>query len=120
MEDYILKQIDMIGQMLRYLARKLHLFDGNVSDVPIEIVQNEIERDGLGIDVKDIIIHENPVVYLAEELKFSDEAIETFAGIAMHTDIPQDIKDRILDDTIEYLSNKGFFSFLLQSFCDSR
>lgn len=44
MEDYVKKQIDMIGQMLLALAKKLGLIDGNVADYTMQSVQDEFKQ----------------------------------------------------------------------------
>jgi len=60
MEDYIKRQIDMIGRM-------------------------------------------HPVAFMVEELLFSDEALERFVEILMHTDADPFSKQRVLNDAVTYL-----------------
>lgn len=116
MEDYIKRQIDMIGQILLMLARKLGVGDGNVADVPVETVQDEILRNGFDFDVNMILSEEHPVAYMVGELQFSNEALETFTQIVMSSDAPDEQKDRLLGDVVDYLDNSGYFSFLLHSY----
>jgi len=116
MEDYVKRQIDMIGQMLLALAKKLGLVDGNVANYTMQSVQDEIKESGFNMEIERALSEEHPVAYLVESLQLSNEAIETFAEIVMNSDADGQVKQRLLNDAIDYLDNKGYFSFFLHSY----
>lgn len=64
MEDYIKKQIDMIGQMLMALAQKFGMYKGELPNFTIQSVQDEVAKNGLDIDIDQILSADNPVSYL--------------------------------------------------------
>jgi len=45
----------------------------------------------------------HPVAFMVEELLFSDEALERFVEILMHTDADPFSKQRVLNDAVTYL-----------------
>ena len=91
MEDFILREIDRLGEMLLMIARKLGLLDGDSPE------------------------QENPVWYLVETEKITDHSLETFIDILFHSDMEEDRKAALLDDALAYLDGKGYFSFRLHS-----
>lgn len=44
MEDYILREIDRLGEMLRLIARKLGLLDGDTPDYSLTDVKEEFDK----------------------------------------------------------------------------
>ena len=44
MEDYILREIDRIGEMLKHIARRLGLLNDNPQDYSIEHLENDKTR----------------------------------------------------------------------------
>lgn len=50
MEDFILKEIDKLGEMLRMIARKLGLLDGTAPDYTLDDVKDEIGKSALLAD----------------------------------------------------------------------
>ena len=115
MEDYILKEIDKIGQMLTLISKKLGLFDSHTPYYTLEDVKQEFNNDNLPFDLVTVLHLDNPVVYLIEDLKLSDSALETLIEIIFHSDLCEDRKNALLKDALTYLDGKGNFSFRLHS-----
>lgn len=92
MEDYIIREIDRIGEMLMLVAKRLGLF---LDDVLLQ--------------------QEAPVRYLVEQEKLSDQGLETMVDIIFHSDLDDAKKEALLNDALAYLNGKGYFSFKLQS-----
>jgi len=116
MEDYVKRQIDLIGQMLLALAKKLGLVDGDVTNYTMQCVQDEIKESGFNLDIDCALSEEHPIAFLVESFQLSNEAIETFTEIVMHSDADDDVKQRLLNDAIDYLDSEGHFSFSLHSY----
>ena len=55
------------------------------------------------------------MTYMVETLQFSDEAVETFTNIILHSDASDEAKRNILEKSVSYLDSKGYFSFSLHS-----
>ena len=51
MEDFILREIDRIGEMLLKIARRLGLLDGDTPDYTLTDVKEEFEKTGCPIDL---------------------------------------------------------------------
>jgi hypothetical protein len=85
MQDFILREIDRIGEML------------------------------MQVDLKEVMQHEHPVEYLVEEMHFSEGALEAFTEIAFCSDIEEEAKKALLQDALDYLDGRGYFSFKLHS-----
>ena len=115
MEDYIIREIDRIGEMLMLIARRLGLFGGNTPDYSLTEVKDEFGKAGCPIDLDKLLQQDNPVLYLVEEEKLSDHGLETMIDIIFHSDLDEDRKQSLLDDALAYLDSKGSFSFRLQS-----
>ena len=115
MEDYIVREIDRIGEMLMLIARKLGLLDDEKPDYSLADVEAEFTKSGCPIDLDKILQQENPVLYLVEEKKLSDHGLETMIDILFHSDLAEDRKQTLLSDALAYLEGKGYFSFRLQS-----
>lgn len=115
MEDYILKEIDKIGQMLVLIARKLGLFDNHTPHYTAEDVREEFRNGDIPFDLDAVLGQENPVLYLVEEIKLTDAGLEMFMEIVFHSDIDTQIKNALLEDTLIYLDRKGNYSFRLHS-----
>ena len=116
MEDYILREIDRLGEMLLMIARRLGLLDGNKPDYSLTDIKDEFGMAGCPIDLEMLLHQENPVRYLVETEKISDHGLETFIDIIFHSDLDEDRKQALLSDALAYLDGKGYFSFRLHSF----
>ena len=115
MEDYILREIDRLGEMLLLIARRLGLLDGDKPDYSLTDVKNEFGMAGCPIDLEMLLQQENPVWYLVEKEKISDHGLETMIDIIFHSDLDEDRKQALLSDALAYLDGKGYFSFRLHS-----
>ena len=115
MEDYILKEIDKIGQMLMLIAKRLGLFSNVAPDYTLEDMKEEFSNYDLPFDLDSVLEKENPVLYLVEEVKLTDAGLETFIEIVFHSDISDSCKLALLKDALAYLDSKGNFSFRLHS-----
>ena len=117
MEDFILREIDRLGEMLLLIARKLGLLDGDTPDYSLTDVKDEFGKVGCPIDLDMLLQRENPVWYLIEKEKLSDHGLETMIDIIFHSDLDEDRKQALLNDALAYLDGKGYFSFRLHSLC---
>lgn len=115
MEDYIIREIDRLGEVLLMIARKLGLLDGDTPDYSLADVNDEFGKAGCPIDLEALLQKENPVWYLADKEKLSDHALETIIDIIFHSDLDEDKKQALLRDALTYLDGKGYFSFRLHS-----
>ena len=115
MEDFILREIDRLGEMLLMIARRLGLLDGDTPDYSLTDVKDEFEKAGSPIDLDALLQRENPVWYLMEDCKLSDHGLETFIDILFHSKMEEDRKAALLKDALAYLEGKGYFSFKLHS-----
>ena len=119
MEDYILREIDRLGEMLMLIARRLGLLDGDTLDYSLADVKDEFDKAACPIDLDAMLAQKNPVWYLVETEKISDHGLETFIDILFHSDLEEDRKAALLNDALAYLDGKGYFSFRLHSLsCD--
>ena len=119
MEDYILREIDRLGEMLLLIARKLGLLDGGTPHYSLTDVKGEFGMAGCPIDLEMLLQQENPVRYLVEIEKISDHGLETFIDILFHSDLGEDRKTALLNDALAYLDGKGYFSFRLHALSSS-
>ncbi len=115
MEDYILREIDRIGELLLKIARKLGLLDGDTPDYSLADVKGEFDRESLPFDLETVLSQENPVWYLAATVGLSDHALESFIEILFHSDLAEDRKAALLKDALAYFYGKGYFSIRLHS-----
>ena len=117
MEDFILREIDRIGEMLQHIARRLGLLKDNPPDYSLTDVKEEFDRENLPFDLDEVLRQENPVWYLVEVEKLSDHGLETMIEIIFHSDMDEARKQALLSDALAYLDGKGYFSFRLHSLC---
>ena len=115
MEDFILREIDRLGEMLFQIARKLGLLDGGTPHYSLTDVKGEFGMAGCPIDLEMLLQQENPVRYLVEKEKLSDHGLETMIDIIFHSDLDEDRKQALLSDALAYLDGKGYYSFRLHS-----
>lgn len=115
MEDYLIREIDKIGEMLALIASKLGLgtsaiqSDALAGQLNVELLQS------LDIDIYEILSKDNPLEYLVSEKGFSDRNLESLA-MMMYQAIPSSSSlDAFIKNTAEYLNHKGVFSFALHS-----
>ena len=119
MEDFILREIDRLGEMLLLIARKLGLLDGDKPNYSLTDVKDELGMAGCPIDLEMLLQQENPVRYLVEKEKLSDHGLETMIDIIFHSDLDEDRKQALLSDALAYLDGKGYFSFRLHALSSS-
>ncbi|MBR5075716.1 MAG: hypothetical protein IKX28_01735 [Bacteroidales bacterium] len=117
MEDYIIREIDRIGEMLVQIARRLGLLDGDSPGYSLPDIQDEFSEAGCPIDLDELLRQDNPVLYLVAKKNISDQGLETLIEIIFHTDLEEDRKEALLKDALAYLDGKGSFSFKLHSLC---
>ena len=98
MEDYIIREIDRLGEMLLLIARKLGLLDGDTPVYSLTDVKDEFGKAGCPIDLETILQQENPVWNLVEKEKLSDHGLETMIDIIFHSDLDEDRKQALLSD----------------------
>ena len=121
MEDFILREIDRLGEMLLLIARRLGLLDGgDTPDYSLADVGDEFSKAGCPIDLDILLQQENPVWYLVETEKLSDQALETMIDIIFHCDLDESVKQALLGDALAYLDGNGYFSFRLHSLYSNR
>ena len=119
MEDFLIREIDRLGEMLRMIAGKLGLMESDVQDYSMTAVKDEFAKSDLPFDLDTVLQHRNPVWYLVETVKISDRGLETFIDILFHSDLDEGLKTALLDDALAYLDGKGYFSFKLHSLSES-
>lgn len=119
MEDFILREIDRIGQLLMGIARKLGLLGDVSPDYSLTDVKDEFENANLPFDLDFVLQQENTVLYLVEAEKLSDQGLESFIDILFHSDLEEARKEALLQDALVYLDGKGYFSFRLHSLVTS-
>ena len=117
MEDYILREIDRIGEMLMLIARRLGLLDGDAPDYSLTDVKDAFGKAACPIDLEALLQQENPVKYLVEVENLSDHNLEAMIEILFHSNLDEDRKQALLSDALAYLDGTGYFSFKLHSFC---
>ena len=115
MEDYLIREIDRLGEMLMLIARKLGLLDSDTPDYTLSDVKDEFGKAACPLDLDQLLQQENPVWFLVEKEKLSDHGLETMIDIIFHSDLDEDRKQALLGDALAYLDGKGYFSFRLHS-----
>ena len=117
MEDYIIREIDRLGEMLLLIARRLGLLDGDTPDYSLADVKDEFSKAGCPIDLDMLMQQESPVWYLVDVEQLSEHGLETMIDIIFHSDLDEARKQALLNDALAYLDGKGYFSFRLHSLC---
>ena len=115
MEDFLLREIDRLGDMLMLIARRLGLIDLDTPDYSLSDVKEEFEKNYVPLDLDTILRQENPVWYLVEQEKLTDHALEMLIFILHGSDLDEEVKSALLADAIAYLDGKGFYSVRLHS-----
>jgi hypothetical protein len=115
MEDFILREIDRLGEMLLMIARRLGLLEESTPDYTLTDIKEEFDKSSLPIDLDTVLAQDNPVWYLVENEKFTDQALEAFIFILFHSDLDEPVKAALLADAVAYLDGKGFYSVRLHS-----
>ena len=116
MEDYLIREIDRIGELLLKVARRLGLFSDDVPRYSVSDLQEEMDKVKLSLDINTILQKETPVLYLVESENISDSGLEAFVELIVNSDLDDSRKTEILDDAIGYLDGKGYYSFRLHSY----
>lgn len=119
MEDYLIREIDRIGELMVQIARRLGLFGEQRGVIPIDDIKAEVADSELEFDIDEVLGQDHPVIWLVEQKHFSDKALETFTDILMHSDTDEETKQTFLHCSVSYLDSKGYFSFLLHSYLDT-
>ena len=117
MEDYIIREIDRLGEMLLLIARRLGLLDGDTTDYSLADVKDEFGKAGCPIDLDMLMQQESPVWYLVDVEQLSEHGLETMIDIIFHSDLDEARKQALLNDALAYLDGKGYFSLRLHSLC---
>jgi len=115
MEDYLIREIDRIGELLLKVARKLGLFNDEVASYSVSDIKEEMNLLKLNLDMDAILAQDQLIPYLVEKERLSDSALEAFVEIMIHSDIDESKKAGLLEDAINYLDSKGYYSFRLNS-----
>lgn len=115
-DDYLIREIDRIGEMLVQIAHRLGLFGEQDKAIPLDTIKAEVADSELELDIDEVLGQDQPVIWLVEQKHFSDKALETFTDILMHSDTDDETKQTFLYGAVSYLDSKGYFSFLLHSY----
>jgi hypothetical protein len=115
MEDYILREIDRIGEMLMKIARKMGLFLDDVPDYPLTEVKEEFEKEGCPVSLDVLLEQKYPVKYLVEDIKLSDQSLELLIELFFHSSLEESRKQALLADALTYFDGKGYYSFKLHA-----
>ncbi len=115
MEDYIIREIDRIGELLVLIARRLGLWEGDNPDYSMDDVKDEFEKNYIPLDLDTILRQKSPIQYLVETQPVSEQGLETFIDILVHSDLEDNKKVSLLNEAIAYLDSKGHYSFKLHS-----
>jgi hypothetical protein len=115
MEDYLIREIDRIGEMLAYIASKLGL--GSMPEQS-EVLGRQLNSElvkALDIDYEVLLAMSAPIEYLVVEKCFTNANLEELA-VMMYRALPASDKlNGFLSDVTAYLDHQGVFSFVLHS-----
>ena len=115
MEDFILREIDRIGELLLQIAMRLGLFKDGDPKCTLADVKAEFGKENIDYNLDEILSQENPIAYLVEQKGISDKCLELLTDILIHSDIDEERRKSILDDALRYLDHRGYYSFRLHS-----
>ena len=115
MEDYLKREIDKIGEMLLALANKMGLHLEKAPEYPLSDLSAEMKKAELTFDLERLLSREYPVLYLVEHERISDQGLEVLTELIFHSDLDESKKKAFLEDALNYLDNKGYYSFRLHS-----
>ena len=115
MEDYLIREIDRIGELLVKVARRLGLFLDDVPQYSVADVKAEMQMVQLDLDIDEILAKDAAVLHLVENEHITEKGLEAFAEIIFHSDCDEAKKSVILKDATQYLDRKGYYSFRLHS-----
>lgn len=116
MADYIQRQIDMIGEAMIALAKKLGIYRGGEGGLELEKIEATAMEGEPSVDIGDILRQDDPVGYMADTLMYSDEAIETFVEIIMKSDADEQTRLKLLHDAVAHMERQGKYSFVLHRY----
>ena len=80
MADFILKEIDQIGVLLRGILRRLHLASPESSDTQTALTKVELVEN-LGIDIDTLLDRSDFIEVLITEYHFDENQLELFAEV---------------------------------------
>lgn len=115
MEDYLIKEIDKIGEMLALIASRLGLGSHAVQSESLARQVNTELTNHLNINVNELLAMPEPLEFLVSERGFNDRNIESLALMMYQTIPSSDRLNAFLKGTTDYLDHKGLFSFSLHS-----
>ena len=115
MEDYLIREIDKIGELLMHVARRLGLVGEESPKYSVEDVKAEFGKVGLPLELDAVLGQPNPVRYLVESVQLTDQGLEAFIDIVFHSDLDEPVKQALLADALAWLDSKGYYSFRLHS-----
>lgn len=115
MEDYLIKEIDKIGEMLALIATRLGLGSYAVQSESLAQQMNTELTNHLNINVHELLAMSDPLEFLISERGFNDRNIESLALMMYQTIPSSDRLNAFLKGTTDYLDHKGLFSFSLHS-----
>lgn len=65
MEDYFLREIDRMGEMLMLIARKLGLLDGDTPDYSLTDVKEEFDKSTCPVNKKSLLTnHDEFIIFV--------------------------------------------------------
>lgn len=101
--------------MLMHVARRLGLVGQETPKYSVADVKEEFGKASLPLEFDAVLQQPNPVRYLVESKKLSDQGLEAFVDIVFHSDVPEPQKQALLADALAWLDSKGYYSFRLHS-----
>ena len=115
MEDYLIREIDRIGELLACIASKLGL--GSMPERS-EVLARELNSElvkALDVDYEALLAMPAPIEYLVVEKEFTNANLEELA-VMMYRSVPaSDVLNGFLSEVTAYLDHQGVFSFVLHS-----
>ena len=115
MEDYIIREIDKIGDVLALIASKLGLGTYAFPTDQLAVQMNTELVNDLDVDIYELLSKDNPLEYLVSEKGFSDRNLESLAVMMYQAGPTSDTLETFIKSTAAYLNQKGVFSFALHS-----
>ena len=115
MEDFLMKEIDKIGEMLSLIASKLGLGGTTPQSEEMALQLNSELVDKLDIDIYHLLEMPQPLDYLTSERGFSNSNIESLT-LMLHQTLPSsEALSAFVKNATDYLDNNGYISFELHS-----
>ena len=119
MEDFILREIDRLGEMLLMIARRIGLLDDSTPDYTLTDLKEEFDKSDLPFDLDAVLAQDNPVWYLVEQEHLTDHALETLIFMLFRSDLDESVKVALLEQTVRFPHSDGDFLAARLVFADS-